>query len=228
MYDDGSQPQYTRLRASVLAYAHINLISMLSRFRPEEVTRVATDSVYTKKTALPKLEGVEAYVAPKACVCGGEWCVSCLTGQIYLLPTVAPAQWRDKGEWLYMPMEHAAYLSKPEHKRQQKNLTRSTAPRHDDPLTRHQLSYLNGSGGSGKTTRVIELFQQRDHSSSHRLIPWPKRCGPEGSKPRPITASSAGMVRLSGHRKEWASSTSPHDHLGRDLHCSPAHAEDLP
>jgi len=110
----------------MLAYAHINLLTMLSKFEPDEVTSVATDSIYIQKTSLHKLEGVEAYVSPKTCVCGGEWCVSCLTGQTYL-PTVAPAQWRDKGERLYMPMEHAAYLSKPEYNRQQKNLPR--APR---------------------------------------------------------------------------------------------------
>ena len=70
---------------------------------------MATGSIYIKKPALHKLEGVEAYVA------------SCLTGQAYL-GTVAPAQWRDKREQLYMPMEHAAYLPKPEYKRQQKDL----------------------------------------------------------------------------------------------------------
>ncbi|MCU7879580.1 MAG: AAA family ATPase, partial [Candidatus Thiodiazotropha sp. (ex Lucinoma aequizonata)] len=46
------------------------------------------------------------------------------------------------------------------------------APRHDDPLTRHQLSYLNGGGGSGKTTRAIELFRPRDplvFTPTHRL-----------------------------------------------------------
>jgi len=114
-YYDGSQPQYThRLRASMLAYAHINLLSMLSRFRPEEVVRVATDSIYIQKTALHKLEGIEAYMNPKACDCGREYCVSCMTGQKYL-PTVAPAQWRDKGEQLCMPQEHAAYLPKAEY-----------------------------------------------------------------------------------------------------------------
>jgi len=66
----------------MLAYAHIKIFSMLSRFEPEEVTRVATDSIYIQKTALHKLQGVEAYVAPKTCVCGGEWRVSCITGQI--------------------------------------------------------------------------------------------------------------------------------------------------
>ena len=34
-YYDGSQPQYAHLRASMLAYAHINLLSMLSKFEPE-------------------------------------------------------------------------------------------------------------------------------------------------------------------------------------------------
>ena len=44
----------------MLAYAHINLLSMLSRFEPE-VVRVATDSIYIGKSALKKLEVVEAY-----------------------------------------------------------------------------------------------------------------------------------------------------------------------
>ncbi|MEW8689171.1 MAG: hypothetical protein AB2556_25395, partial [Candidatus Thiodiazotropha sp.] len=35
-YYDGSQPQFTHLRASMLAYAHTNLLSMLSRFTPDE------------------------------------------------------------------------------------------------------------------------------------------------------------------------------------------------
>ena len=61
-YYDGSQPQYAHLRASMLAYAHINLLTMLSRFTPEDAVRVATDSIYIQKTALHKLEGVPAYV----------------------------------------------------------------------------------------------------------------------------------------------------------------------
>ena len=45
----------------MLAYADINLLSMLSRFEPDEAVRVATDSIYVKKMALCKLEGVGAY-----------------------------------------------------------------------------------------------------------------------------------------------------------------------
>ena len=59
-YYDGSQPQYAHLRASMLAYAHINLLSMLQRFEPDEAVRVATDSIYVRKAALHR-----AFVAPK-------------------------------------------------------------------------------------------------------------------------------------------------------------------
>ena len=74
---------------------------------------MATDSIYVRKSALHKLEGVEAYMAPKRCDCGKDMCVLCLLEEDYL-PPVAPAQWRDKGENFYMPMEHAAYLAKPD------------------------------------------------------------------------------------------------------------------
>ena len=158
---NGSQPQYAHLRASKLAYSHINLLSMLARFEPKEAVRVATDSIYVQKTSLHKLELVEAYVAPKQYNCNKKLCISCLKGDPFL-PQVGPAQWRDKGEQLCMPQEHAAYLPKPEYCNQAKPMAESTAPRYDDPLTRHLLSYLNGGGGRGETTRAIELFRATD------------------------------------------------------------------
>ena len=88
-------------------------------------------------------------------------CNPCLLGKEYL-PTVAPAKWRDKGEELRITLEHAAYFAKLGYKATKNDLTPSTALHHDDPLSRHRLSYLNGGGGSGKTTRAIELFRQRD------------------------------------------------------------------
>lgn len=48
----------------MLGYAHINLLSMLVRFEPEEVVGVATDSLYVQKRALHKLEGVKTYSPP--------------------------------------------------------------------------------------------------------------------------------------------------------------------
>ena len=142
-YYDGSQPQYTHLRASMLAYAYINLLSMLQRFSADEAVRVANDSIYIKKAALHKLKGVTVYVAKTACDYNQDMCISCLLGEEYL-PPVALAQWRDKGETLYMPQDHAAYLTKPEFWQQTKDIPDSQAPRADDPLTSHQLSYLNG------------------------------------------------------------------------------------
>ena len=186
-YYDGSQPQYAHLRASMLAYAHINLLEMLRRFSPEEAVRVATDSIYVKKTALHKLEGIEAYVAPVACKCGEDMCLNCLLELNGLLekptmPPVAPAQWRDKGETIYSPQEHAAYQPKPEHWGNSNDVPDSTASSHADPLTRHALSYLNGGGGSGKTTRAIELFRARKplvFTPTHRLAKEMRRRGVE-------------------------------------------------
>ena len=166
-YDDGSQPQYTHLRASMLAYAHINLLSMLSRFTPDEAVQVAIDSIYVRKSALKRLEGVEAFIPIK------KMRLHSLFARKMYLPAVAPAQWRDKEEELYMPVEHAAYLAKPDYiANTKKDLSPSTAPSHDDPLSRHRLSYTSGGGDSGKTARVIELFRQRDPlllTPTHRL-----------------------------------------------------------
>ena len=139
-YYDGSQPLHSHLKASMLAYAHIKLFSMHSRFASDEAVRVAIDSIYVRKSMLKKLHGVEAFVAKKECSCvwcvwGGVMCVPCLLGEEYL-PSVAPAQWCNKGEELRMPQEHAAYLSKHDYKATKKDLTFSTVPRHDDPLLR--------------------------------------------------------------------------------------------
>ena len=38
----------------------------------EEAVRVATDSIYILKTALYKIEGIEAYMAPKPVTVGGN------------------------------------------------------------------------------------------------------------------------------------------------------------
>ena len=63
-YDSSAQPQYLHLRASMLGYAPINLMTMLKRFEPDELVGVATDSLYVRKSALHRLDGVETYVPP--------------------------------------------------------------------------------------------------------------------------------------------------------------------
>ncbi|KAK3794882.1 hypothetical protein RRG08_001030 [Elysia crispata] len=80
--------------------------------------------------------------------------------------------WRDKGETIFSPQDHAAYEPKPEHWGASNDVADSTAPSHADLLTRHALSYLNGGGGSDKTTRANELFLGRKplvFTPTHRL-----------------------------------------------------------
>ena len=89
---------------------------------------MATDSIYVRKSALKRLEGVEAFIPMKKMRLHSRF------AREECLSAVAPAQWRDKDEELYMPVEHAAYLAKPDYKAAKKDLTPSTAPGHDDPL----------------------------------------------------------------------------------------------
>ena len=155
-YYDGLQHQYTHLRASMLAYAHINLLSMLTRLRSKEVPRVAVDSIYVQKTALYKLKGVETLLQMS------------IRSRLKRSPRPNGVT-KASG---YTCPRNTQPTSKPEYTRQQKDMPDSTAPRFDDPLTRYQLSYLNGGGGSGKTTRAVELFRQRDtlvFTPTHRL-----------------------------------------------------------
>ena len=192
-YYDGPRSQFTHLRASLLTYAHINLLSMLSRFTPNEAVRVATDSIYVWKSALKRLEGVEAFISTK------RMRLRSLSAREEYLSAVAPAQWRDKDEELYMPVEHAAYLAKPDYIVRKANTKRTSfpAPRHDDPLSRHRLNYLSG-GGSGKTTRAIELFRQRDP-----LVFTPTLCLAKEKRARGVQAQTYhSFFRWSG-QTEW-------------------------
>ncbi|MEW8689302.1 MAG: hypothetical protein AB2556_26060 [Candidatus Thiodiazotropha sp.] len=154
-------------------------------------------------------------------------CIPCLLKEEYL-PSVAPALWRDKGEKPYMPMEHAPYLVKPDNIKNEKDLTPSTAPRHDDPLSRHRLSYLNGGRGSGKTTRAIELFRQRNplvFTPTHRLA---RKMRTRGVQPQTYHS----FFRWSG-QTEWTPERMGQihfscDHLGRGLHSAPPRFGNLP
>lgn len=170
-YYCGAQPQYTHLRSSMLAYAHINLLEMLRRFTPLEAVRVATDSIYITKGAMARLGGVPAFVAPSPCTCNERFCMDCLD-ESPILPDVGPAQWRDKGEMLRPPQQHACYAPGVDDWGMRHSFEDSSAPSHADPLARHALCYLNGGGGTGKTTRAIELYRVRDptvFTPTHRL-----------------------------------------------------------
>lgn len=164
----------------MLAYAHINLLAILSGFSQDEAVRVATDSLYIKGTAVHKLSRIHAFVGKQVCQCGDDMCISCLLEEEYQ-PPVEPAQWRDKDETLYMPQDHAAYT-----------------PKADDRLATHRLSYLNGGGGSGKPTRAIELFRNSEPlvlTPTHRLA---KEMRGRGAK----SQAYHSFFRWSG-QKDW-------------------------
>ena len=211
---------------------HLNLLSMLSRFEPDEAVRVATDSIYVKKTALCKLEGVGAYkpheVHPKG------YCRICLTCHDKATPRppqdgIAPAQWRDKGKSLFMPMEHAAYLAKPEYKATKKDLTPSTAPRHDNPQipTSAELpKQWRGQWQNHASDRALP-YQKPPHlhpdPSSGQRDAGQGRPGPDLSQLLPLEQPN----RLDA-REDGTEIRSPCDHLGRGLHSAPPHSGNLP
>src|SRR6266536_5367045 len=114
-----------------------------------------------------------------------------------------------------------AYRPKPEYHRHRKDVLPSIAPLYNDPLSHHRLSYLKGGGGSGKTTRTIELLRVRStclYPNPPRLLDQqPERPGHqvEESRPRPITVSSVGVGIMIGRPTAWTrgSSLACH-HLG--------------
>ncbi|MEW8689023.1 MAG: hypothetical protein AB2556_24655 [Candidatus Thiodiazotropha sp.] len=192
----------------MLAYAHTNLLSMLSRFTPDDTVRVATHSLCIRKTALHRVDGVESYVAPRICDCEATlMCAACMLGDPFL-PPVALAQWPDKGEKLYMSQEHEAYLTEPSFMTTKRDLPLSTAPHHHNPLLRHVLSYLNGGGGSGKTTGAIELFCQKEplfFTPTHLLA---KEMRARGAKAQTYPSFFCWSV-MSGPQKGLGRSTFP-------------------
>ncbi|RHZ44471.1 hypothetical protein Glove_724g33 [Diversispora epigaea] len=203
-YYEGHQPQYTHLRASMLAYAHINLLEILRRFQPNEVVRIVTDSIYVRKEALYKIENIPAFfkqvevksddaehrISDSSILCSHyPSCAMYSDPEEFLIPKseytkwikefqktktplkqlnwpeeqevreIQPGQWRDKGEKIYGPVADIVCWPKNRHWELIKNISDSIAPSIHDPITRCQKFYLNGGGGSGKTTRAIRIFK---------------------------------------------------------------------
>ncbi|CAB5127988.1 unnamed protein product [Rhizophagus irregularis] len=70
-----------------------------------------------------------------------------------------PGQWHDKGKKIHGPDPNVIYWPKNRYWKSIKNITKSIAPSIHDPITRSRVSYLNGGGGSEKTTRAIQIFK---------------------------------------------------------------------
>ncbi|CAG8833559.1 31001_t:CDS:2, partial [Gigaspora margarita] len=169
--------------ASMLAYAHINLFEMLRRFEPNEVVRIATDSIYIRKEALYKIKNVPAFFKQEKAkdldLCPHTYplCAMCTDSEEFFISKseyakwikeflkmkmpleIQPDQWHDKGEKIYGPDANIVYWPKNRHWESIKDITKSTTLLIYDPITKFQVSYLNGGEGSGKTTRAIRIFK---------------------------------------------------------------------
>ncbi|PKB96352.1 hypothetical protein RhiirA5_434978 [Rhizophagus irregularis] len=65
----------------------------------------------------------------------------------------------DEGKKIHGPDPNVIYWPKNRYWKSIKNITKSIAPSIHDPITRSRVSYLNGGGGSEKTTRAIQIFK---------------------------------------------------------------------
>lgn len=144
-YYQDHRPQYYHLRASMLAYAHINLLSMLLRFDKEDVPRVATDSLYIKPEILQEVQ--EYYTNDEVAESG---------------------QWRIKDEEIKAWRQRVSYSD--EYVSGCNDPTEELLPSVTDPISYKKFSYLHGAGGSGKTSRALALFPDaKVLTPTHRL-----------------------------------------------------------
>lgn len=129
--------QYHHLRASMLAYEHINLLSMLQRFDVNEIPHVATDSIYLTQESLDKIRDCPLYSNDDVAESG---------------------MWRVKDEKIRDWRESIKYHALPSHMSGAHSYS-CDYPLATDPITYHRFSYVSGMGGSGKTTCVLNTFK---------------------------------------------------------------------
>jgi len=134
-YSDGDSSAYPHLRASMLGYASINLFSMINRF-PNTAVRDTIDSMYIDSKYINEVtkftSGEEA---------GEEtWGTWRIKNEIQ----------RDYSKSADVEIKNS-YLKNDN----SEGFSMSNAPPISDPVCRYKTVYLNGCGGSGKTTRAI-------------------------------------------------------------------------
>lgn len=95
-----------------------------------------TDSIYLQKSALK--------MGKEKCYCGEDTCMPCLL-EVKYLPSIASAQWRDKG--LYTTKEHEAYLAMLDYIKNEKDLTPHAS---DRALPQEESSCLHSDPPSGE------------------------------------------------------------------------------
>ncbi|RHZ71197.1 hypothetical protein Glove_261g44 [Diversispora epigaea] len=115
-YYEEHQPQYTHLRASMLAYVHINLLEMFRRFEPNEVIRIATDSIYIRKETLYKIENIPVFFKqenakdPELCSHYPS-CAMCTNPEEFFISKLEYAKWIKEFQKIKTPLKQ---LNQPE------------------------------------------------------------------------------------------------------------------
>ncbi|CAG8678059.1 3305_t:CDS:2 [Gigaspora margarita] len=174
-YYEGHQSQYTHLRASIEALYKIENISAFFKQVKQKIS-YPKDSVNTKlvkvfqKTKMPLADwyahkGFWEVIPDKKPSSNTSIAITKISEPLKEkilsepIREIQPGQWHDKGEKIYGPDPNVVYWPKNRHWKSIKDITKSTAPSIHDPITRFRVSYLNGDGGSGKTTRAIRIFK---------------------------------------------------------------------
>ena len=158
-YFQDEMPQYTHLRSYMLAYVTINLLTMVNRF-PNIAVRVATDSFYYDKKYHPE---VEKYLGDG--VTWGTWRVKDEELHTYKVSADVSNPREYHETVIYSAEENRLFCELFEiesiNDADRIKSLYSTAPSIEDPISRHKLVYLNGPGGYGKTTRIINQFHNQ-------------------------------------------------------------------
>ncbi|CAG8742992.1 28491_t:CDS:10, partial [Racocetra persica] len=180
-YYEDHQPQYTHLRASMLAYAHINLLEMLRRFGPNEV-QVKQKISYPKDSVNTKL--VKVFQKTKMPLAVGEY-FSCSKHKLFVCHDCFWDWYAHKGFERVItdkkPSSNTSIaitkISEPLKEKVLSELIKEIQPGqwHDKgekihgpdpnivywPKNRHWESIKNitENGGFGKTMRAIQIFK---------------------------------------------------------------------
>ena len=130
-----------------------------------------------------------------------------------------------KGDSLYMPMEHAAYLAKPDYICSEKDHTqhRAAPRRSPDPTSAELPKRRRGQWQNHASDRALP-YKPLVFTPTHR-----QRDAGQG-RPGPDLSQLLPLERPNGldARKDGTEIRSPCDHLGRRLHSAPPYSGNLP
>ncbi|CAG8838656.1 17699_t:CDS:10, partial [Gigaspora margarita] len=217
-YYKGHQPQYTHLRASMLAYAHINLLKMLRRFKPNKVVRITTDSIYVRKEALYKIKNVSAFFkqekAKDSDLCPHTYplCAMCTDPEEFFISKseyakwikeflktkmpleIQPGQWHDKGEKKYGPNADIIYWPKNRYWKSIKDITKN--------INMVVFTHTNALAKDFQNDRKVKAQTWYSFFRWNGVGEWNPECIGEKKFPRVVIWDKAKCSRLQELKKK--------------------------